>query len=92
MQHVLHMHQRDPEVFVGQVFLWSPGVPGPKTYTFSRNGWFFGLAAEGGKAKKHYIPKHVWFLGLGTPGLPENTWPTNHFGIKNKKTKTLGSL
>ncbi len=30
----------------------------------------------------------MWLFGLGTPGLQQNTWPKNHFGIP----LTLGNL
>ncbi len=52
-----------------------------KNHTCSRKEMLFGLAAEGGKAKNHYFPEVVLFFVLGTPGLPKNTWPTNHVGI-----------
>jgi hypothetical protein len=29
----------------------------------------FGLAAEGGKAQKHYLLENMRLFGLGTPGL-----------------------
>ena len=41
----------DPDVVVWPSGFWRPGVPRPKKNTCSRNEWFFGLAAEGGKTK-----------------------------------------
>jgi hypothetical protein len=45
-----------PRCFFGQVFFWRPGVPRPERHAFSRNAWFLGLAAFGGKAKKPFVP------------------------------------
>ncbi len=47
--------QRDPEVFVGQVFLEAWGAKAKK-HTCSRNTCLLGLAAEGGKVKKQLFP------------------------------------
>ncbi len=45
-------HHKDPEVVFWPSVFWRPGVRRPKNHTCSRNAWLFGLAAEGGKAKK----------------------------------------
>ncbi len=39
-------------------------------------GFFGGLVYQGRRQGQTNI-----FVGIGTPGLPKTTWPTNHFGI-----------
>ncbi len=70
-----------PKWFVGQLVFWRVGLPRPKYHTCSRNEWLFGIAAEGGKAKKALASLKCVFFGRGTPGLKKNTWPKKHFGI-----------
>ncbi len=62
-------------------FVWRPGVPRPTNHTFSRNDWFFGLAAFGGKANKHSFREHLLFLlALVPQAPPKHTRPQKHFG------------
>ncbi len=70
-----------PKLLFGQVFWGRPGVSRQTKHVFLKNEKCFGLATFGGEAKHHSFSEHVWFLGLGTPGLGKTTWPTNHFGI-----------
>ncbi len=72
--------KRIPKLFFGQMGFWTPGVPRPQNHTVSRNEWFFGLAAEGGKANKTFVSVRCVVLCLGTPGLQQNTWPKNTSG------------
>ncbi len=53
------------------------GCRGQKTTHLQEND---GLLAWPPKAK-HSFPKIVWFVGLGAPGPPKNTWPKKHFVI-----------
>ncbi len=48
-----------------EVFVWPSGF----------------LVACGATAKKPHIFQKRVFVGLGTPGLQQNTWPKTHFGI-----------
>ncbi len=78
---LLKVSQRDPAVVLWPSGFLRPGKPNHKNYTVFKEDWLFGLAALGGNAKNKYVLEHVWFLGLGTPFLPKNTWPKQHFGI-----------
>jgi hypothetical protein len=49
----------------------------PEVFLLAKCFWG-GLGCQG---PNHYFIGDVWLLGLGTPGLQQSNWPSNHFGI-----------
>ncbi len=67
--------------FVGQVFFGGLGHPGQKTTHFQEHRGILALPPSAARPKNNSFPEKVLFFSLGTPGLPKNTWPKDHFGI-----------
>ncbi len=81
-------------------FAAAPLVPDPlprlefwprptKTTRFPENSGCLALPPKAARPKNNYVLENVWFVGLGTPGLPKNTWPNNHFGISLSVKKSV---
>ncbi len=74
--------QRGPEVVLLAKWLFGGlGCQGQKSTPFQENNACLALPPSAARPKNHYVPKQVWFFGLGTPGLQKNTWPKKHVGI-----------
>ncbi len=58
------------------MFVGGLGYQGQKTTHFPEKCCCLALPPSAAKPKSHSLPENVWFLGLGTPGLQNNTWPT----------------
>ncbi len=70
--HVRQAVQRDPVMgFWPSVLLGSLWYQGEQTTHFQETNTFWGLAAEGGKAKKPIVSGKCVVFGLGTPGLEQ---------------------
>ncbi len=67
--------------FLAKWFLEAWGTKANKPHFFRKRVvcWLCRLRRQG---QQNSISLHkVWFVCLGTPGLQQNTWPTNHYGI-----------
>ncbi len=74
--------------FMAEWFFGGLGYQGHQTRTFSRNKcvlWPCRRRRQG--PKSHSFLENVWFLGLGTPGLENTTWPKKHFGITVRRLR-----
>ncbi len=61
--------ERDPEVFLGHMVFWRPGVPRTKTTHVPETSGFLTLPPSAARPKKHLLLENLWFFALGTPGL-----------------------
>ncbi len=53
---------------------------------------YLALPPKAAGPKNHSCLENVRFVGVGTPGLPKNTWPTNHFGIPSASGSSHASI
>ncbi len=70
-------NQGVPDVFLlAKLFVGGLGYQGQKTTHLPENNGVFALPPKVARPKNHGFRKHVWFVGLGMPGLQKNAWPT----------------
>ncbi len=74
----------------GQMVFGGLGCQGPETTHVQEKSGFLALPPSAAKLKNHSFLESVWFLGLGTPGVPKTTWPKNLFGIPLRHTRDPG--
>jgi hypothetical protein len=73
--------QKDPEVvFWPSAFLEAWGTKANKSHIFKKIVVVWPCRRRRQGQRNHSLLDHVWFFGLGAPGLQQHTWPKNAWG------------